>query len=124
MLGHDPFGATLDTAIAGITIDGKRAVARRVERPQDAANCRIVFVSASEDHQLAQILDVLEKTRALTVSDMPDFTRRGGMIQFVDDANRVRFDVNLDSAVTAGLEFSSELLKVAVGVRRSRRSGT
>jgi hypothetical protein len=36
----------------------------------------------------------------------------------------VRFDVNLDSAVTAGLEFSSELLKVAVGVRRSRRSGT
>jgi len=124
VLGRDPFGAALDVAIAGVTIEGKRAIARRVDQPQDAAACRIVFVSTSEDQQLSRVLAVLERTRALTVSDMPDFTRRGGMIQFVDDGNRVRFDVNLGSAETAGLELSSELLKVAVGVRRSRRSGT
>jgi YfiR/HmsC-like len=41
------------------------------------------------------------------------------MIQFVMDANRVRFEVNLTSAERTGLTVSSQLLKVAITVRRS-----
>jgi hypothetical protein len=118
VLGRDPFGAALDTAIAGATIDGRRAVARRIEQSKEASGCRIVFVSASEEGELAQILAALGQSRVVTVSDMPEFARRGGMIQFVSDGNRVRFEVNLASAEDAGLALSSELLKVAVLVRR------
>ncbi len=118
VLGRDPFGAALDTVIAGATIDRRRAVARRIEQSKEAAGCRIVFVSASEEGELAQILAALGQSRVVTVSDMPEFARRGGMIQFVSDGNRVRFEVNLASAEDAGLAFSSELLKVAVLVRR------
>ena len=42
---------------------------------------------------------------------------RGGMIQFVTAANRVRFEINLQSAREAGLMMSSELLRVASAVR-------
>jgi hypothetical protein len=52
----------------------------------------------------------------LTVGDAPDFLERGGMIQFVLVANRVRFEVNLDAAREAGLQLSAELLKVAAKV--------
>jgi YfiR/HmsC-like len=45
------------------------------------------------------------------------------MIGFILDGNRVRFDVNLDSAQGAGLTLSSELLKVATSVRKVSRSG-
>jgi hypothetical protein len=57
------------------------------------------------------------------VSDLPDFTQRGGMLQFVSEGKRVRFEVNLLNAEHAGLTMSSELLKVAVNVRRTVRSG-
>jgi len=41
------------------------------------------------------------------------------MIQFVLEGNRVRFEINLAAAQRARLSLSSELLKVAVAVRRT-----
>ena len=120
VLGHDPFGPLLDKAVAGGTIDGRKVTVRRLAHAKDASGCRIVYVSGSEEAQLAQTLTSLGPSHALTVSDMPEFTRRGGMIQFVADADRVRFEVNTASAEDAGLSFSAELLKVAVVVRRIR----
>ena len=120
MLGRDPFGAALDTTIATGTIDGRRAVARRISQSKDAPGCRIVFVGDSEAAQLAQTISGLNVWRVLTVSDLPEFTKRGGMIQFVSASNRVRFEVNLASAENAGIVLSAELLKVAVLVRRVR----
>ena len=123
VLGRDPFGPTLEAVGAGITIAGQPAVSRRLERAQDATGCRIVFISASEEGALDRVFAALGKSTALTVSDLPQFTRRGGMIQFVTDGNKVRFEVNLTAADDVGLVLSSELLKVALTVRRTPRRG-
>jgi hypothetical protein len=123
VLGKDPFGASLDATIAGEAIDGRSVLAKRLSKPQEALNCRVLFISSSEDVQLKEILSTLEKASVLTVSDMSQFTRRGGMIQFVDDANRVRFEVNLMVAERAGLTLSSQLLKVAISARRNSQPG-
>jgi len=119
VLGQDPFGPTFDATIAGETINGKKVVVNRITKPQDALSCRILFISASEESQLKEILATLDKTSVLTVSDISQFTRRGGMIQFVIDANRVRFEVNVTTAERAGLTLSSQLLKVAINVRKT-----
>ena len=119
VLGHDPFGAALDAALAGQTVGGQKAVAKRISKAEDAPGCRVLFISGSEDGQLKNIIAVLDHMGILTVSDMPQFSQRGGMIQFVPEGNRVRFEVNLKSVQDAGLMLSSELLKVAVTVRRN-----
>ncbi len=123
VLGQDPFGPALNATLADETIAGKSVIAKRIPRPQDAVNCRILFISSSEDSQLKQILAALENTSVLTVSDLPQFSRRGGMVQFILDGNRVRFEVNLTPADHAGLTLSSELLKLATNVRRSTQAG-
>ena len=123
VLGEDPFGASFDATIAGESINGKRVVIKRITKPQDATDCRILFISSSEESRLKEILFTLDKASVLTVSDISQFTRRGGMIQFVTEANRVRFEVNLTNAEHAALTLSSQLLKVAVSVRRSSQAG-
>ena len=123
VLGEDPFGAAFDATIAGETINGKKVMVNRIAKPQEAVSCRILFISASEERQLKEILATLDKTSVLTVSDISQFTRRGGMIQFVIDANRVRFEVNVTTAERAGLTLSSQLLKVAINVRRDSQTG-
>jgi hypothetical protein len=123
VLGDDNFGSTLETIIAGESINGKKVAVTRIAKPQDAVSCRILFISSSEQNQLKEILAALDNTSVLTVSDMPQFTRRGGMIQFVVEANKVRFEVDLTSAERAGLTLSSQLLKVAINVKRSAQSG-
>jgi hypothetical protein len=123
VLGHDPFGSILDTILAGEAIDGKHMVHRRISAVQDAGDCRIVFISSSEESRLKETLAVLGKMSALTVSDISDFSVRGGMIQFVLEQNKVRFEVNLETTGKAGLVLSSELLKVAISVRNSESGG-
>jgi hypothetical protein len=119
VLGQDPFAALLDGALKGEAINGAPMAARRVAAAEDAGNCRVLFVSASKDAQLKEILAALGTSGTLTVSDMAGFTRRGGMIQFVLDGDRVRFEINIAAAKRAGLNLSSQLLKLAVAVRRA-----
>jgi hypothetical protein len=123
VLGQDPFGPALNASLADEAIDGKSVVAKRISAAQDAVSCRVLFISSSEDPRLNQILAALDDTSVLTVSDIPHFTRRGGMVQFILEGNRVRFAVNLTPTEHAGLTLSSELLKLAVTVRSNARPG-
>lgn len=118
VLGQDPFGQTLDAMLAGETISGRTVIAKRVSAPQDSINCQIVFLSAAESSSVVRTIEALNKHEILTVSDMPEFTNRGGMIQFVVEGKKVRFEVNLTAAQRAGLTLSSDLLKVATIVHR------
>lgn len=123
VLGQDPFGPSLDSTLAGETLDGKPLAAKRISTPRDAGECRILFISSTEENHLKEILAALDESSILTVSDMPAFSRRGGMIQFVLEGGKVRFEINLAKAETAKLTLSSELLKVATTVRRNVREG-
>jgi hypothetical protein len=120
VLGRDPFGHVLDDTIKGGSINGLQLVARRVGSVQKATGCNVLFVSSSQDTDLVRDLDALRGAPVLTVSDTPDFVLRGGMVQFVLVGNRVRFKINISNAERAGLTMSSQLLKVAVSVRRDR----
>lgn len=117
VLGQDPFGPALNAALGDDTIAGKKVVVKRISEPANAPGCRVLFISSSEEKKLKQILTVLDGSSILTVSDMPEFTDRGGMMQFIWEGDRVRFEVNLSPAEHAGLTLSSELLKVAVNVK-------
>ena len=68
---------------------------------------------------MSATLAALGTAPVLTVSDIPDFVKRGGMVQFVLDGNHVRFEINIAAAQRAGLTLSSELLKIARAVRRT-----
>lgn len=116
VLGKDPFGAVLDTTIAGESIDGRKITVRRIARVQDAAPCSILFISTSEASRLASILTAAQHLNVLTVSDLPHFVEQGGMIGFVLQEGRIRFDVNRTAAEQSHLVLSSELLKVATKV--------
>ena len=116
VLGDDPFGMSLDRTTAGETINGKKVVDRHLERAQEAQGCSILYISGSESERLTRILGAMKYLPVLTVSDMPGFVERGGMIQFVLQNGRVRFAVNLSPTQQHGLALSSELLKVAVKV--------
>jgi hypothetical protein len=116
IVGQDPFGSVLDAALSGESVDRHPLVARRINAVRDADECRILFISSSE-LVIDSVIASVERMPILTVSDLPGFLKHGGMIEFVFDANRVRFEINLSAARAAGLNLSSELLRVATAVR-------
>lgn len=120
VLGDDPFGRLLDQVAEGGVVKNRPVSVRRIGRPEDAARCDTVFVSASELPRLSRILTVLDRRPVLTVGDSPEFAQRGGMIGFTVDGGRVRFAVNLVAARNAGLMLQSELIRVAATVLQER----
>lgn len=116
VLGKNPFGSVLDDTVRGETIEGRKVIAKTLPALQDAGGCRILFVSLSEEGRVAGILSEAKHLKALTVSDIPHFAEHGGMIEFINQEERIRFEVNAAPLEEAGLTVSSELLKVATKV--------
>jgi hypothetical protein len=117
VLGDDPFGSILDETLAGKTAKGQPIEARRVGSARAGSACQILFVSRSERANLADTLAALGGHPTLTVGDMTDFPRRGGMINLRLDEDRIKLEVNPDNAERAGLKIRSELLRLADVVR-------
>lgn len=113
VLGQDPFGKILDSTVAGENIDGRKITIKRLSSLDDDDKCNILFISSSQENQLRAVLVQAQHLGILTVSDMPHFAERGGVIGFVTQQERIRFEVNRKAAEQSHLVLSSELLKVA-----------
>ncbi|HWF19874.1 MAG TPA: YfiR family protein [Verrucomicrobiae bacterium] len=113
ILGEDPFGGNLDLAIKGKTINGHPLSVIELSSPDEMKNFQIIFVCRKPKRNLVATLAHLNNASVLTVSETDDFLKAGGMIKFVMENARVRFEINDSAATRSGLTISSKLLNVA-----------
>ena len=71
---------------------------------------------AASEKQVLEILRGLSGVSVLTVGDRAGFARKGGIINFVLDNGRVRFEINVKAAERAHLKISARFLTVAKGI--------
>ena len=121
--GTDPFGKLLDNAMQNGTANKRPVQVLRVTDPGRLADCEVVFLPGGNTDRIDQAVKSVAQRPALIVGETPDFLRRGGMIAFVIDGGRVRFDVNLPAAMAHGLTLSARLLQVARTVTGQRPTG-
>jgi hypothetical protein len=120
VLGEDPFGETLDATLKGRTVGNRQVTPRRIGGPAAADSCQIVFVSRSERDHVRAILQALSGDPVLLVGEVDRFAREGGMINFIEVDQKIRFEINEVAAREAGLKISSQLLKLATIVEGGR----
>jgi len=115
LLGDNVFDGYITHLISGREINGHQLQFEKFDSLAQITNCQVLFISASEKNHLPKILDQLRGTSTLTISEKTDdFIGDGGMIYlFLDDENKVRFQINNDAARKAGLTISSKLLSLA-----------
>lgn len=116
VLGNDPFGDVLAETVRDKTINGRKIIVLRTDEVEQVKTGHIVFISRSEEGNLGTILARLERSHALTVSEVDRFVHRGGSINLVTEKDKVRFEINVAPAERAGLRISSKLLNLATFV--------
>jgi hypothetical protein len=114
ILGQNPFHDDLSQMVRSKTVDGRPLEVRQLHSLADAANCHMLFISASERSRLPEIINSLKGTTVLTVGDTDHFTENGGMINLVLKSDKVRFEINKNAATSAGLKISSKLMSLAL----------
>ncbi len=113
VLGHNPFGNSLEQVIRGKLIDGRDLAFRQVDSAEEAGACQILFISSSEGKRFRSLSENLKPAGILTVGEAQGFAANGGVINFKLDGGRVRFEINVDAAEHAQLQISSKLLSLA-----------
>lgn len=117
VLGQNSAGPEFGANIEGKAAQGRRVHFAHVQDASQALTCQILYVPSPDKQQVLQILRALGAARILTVGDWGDFARSGGIINFVLENDRVRFEINVDAAERAGVKLSSKLLGVAGIIR-------
>jgi hypothetical protein len=116
ILGEDPFGNALDDMVKGEAVHGRELIIRRIRRAPESKACQVLFV-ASSGRDAAKIL-AESGPGVLTIGEGDKFLQDGGIIAFVIENRRVRFDIDQRAAMKAMLTLSSRLMMVARNVEQ------
>lgn len=96
---------------------GSRRLVLVTEPGADAAACDVLFVDASAAAAGGPLLTQVAQRPILTIGAVDGFLGRGGMIELVNVDDALRFDVDMGVVRRAGLNVSSQALKLARRVR-------
>ena len=113
--GDNPFGEALDQLHSrsvgqlGLMVDYPLTLGQ-------VTACQLVFISVQSETGEQEVINYLYNLPVLTVSETPNFIRHGGMIGFVLENGKVRFEINPNQANEAGLTISSKLLRLATRI--------
>lgn len=115
-------GDAYDEAILNKMLKEKKPVLKkrkfaltRTTSPAITKRIHILFLPA--DSQLGLLQDAAGGG-VLTVGNTDAFWKAGGIIQFIERAGKVRFRVNLKRAKEEKIKISSQLLRLAVEVKK------
>jgi hypothetical protein len=113
VLGSEAIAAELEQLVAGRTVQDRPVAVRRLKRADALSDVHVLFVGRSEAARLGEVLDAAKGQALLIVTESADALSQGSTINFVQEGNKVRFDVALPQAERASLRISARLLSVA-----------
>jgi hypothetical protein len=111
--GSEAEADVLQRVAAGTRVNGHPIRVHRLaagEAPQDE---RIIYVTQAQAARAPELAAAATERGMLLVTDAGGTGQPGGMVTFVIEDNKVRFDVDVAEAATARLKVSGRLLSVA-----------
>jgi hypothetical protein len=118
-IAADPITSALETITRGKSVSGRAIVIKRIQPNEDTGPCHVLFVGVADKRQLTTVMNKVSHSSVLTVGDLDEFYKKGGIVHFFLENDQVRFEINLGAAESVRLKISSKLLTMARSVRRS-----
>lgn len=143
IVGENPFGKAFeplmdkkikDRPLKLVFIPGMGAYVKKYSDKEKAAeqywqeqgeilrSCHVLFYCKSEKSWLAEHLERVRNEPLMTIGEEEGFLDLKGLICFVKEENKVRFEIHLSQAERQGLKISSQLLKLARRVIQEKES--
>jgi hypothetical protein len=110
-------GDTLIDLVTGESVNGRPLRVRELENVRTLEACHVLFIPAEAQIGRKELLTRAARHPVLTVGDYPAFLDEGGMVGLRLVSGRVRFEINMAAAGGAGIQLSSQLLRLALNVR-------
>lgn len=107
-------------AFAG-TLIGRRPlqVDRTNELNQIRTGCHVLYVGNDQRVRLPTFWEKIQYLYVLSVGERNEFADKGGIINILRTRDRLRFEINIENALSNGLFLDSDLLALARTIKRN-----
>jgi hypothetical protein len=112
IVASDEIAHALGALVAGKTVNGRDVNVLALRPADNAMSCQILFIGRKAGKETKALLDGAREA-VLTVGEEDSFAGQGGILNLLNENNKIRFQVNQEAAARAGLKISSKLLALA-----------
>lgn len=113
IIGGNPFGSFLEEAIKDESVGMHKIIIRHYSDFNLIGDCHILFINYKDKEMIKQTLAAVKDKNILTVNEWQRFVEIGGMVQFINEGNRIKLIINNNAVKSARMQASSKLLSVA-----------
>ncbi|NOQ25288.1 MAG: DUF4154 domain-containing protein [Bacteroidales bacterium] len=113
VIGKTPLAKNLEQIYVIQKINNKEVVIKRISNLYEIENSHILVIAESEKKNLQNILSITKDLPVLTISEAPDFAKKGVLINFYEEDNKLRFEINETAVLQSPLQMSFYLLNSA-----------
>lgn len=121
---QSPTIKTLSEVIQGESLNRHKLIIKAPFNPAELSSCHVLFLEETDITEYQSHLPVLSAGTVLTVSDTRRFVSSGGLIELVQNKNRIQPTINTDQLEKSQLKISSTLLRLAKIYRPPTTGGT
>jgi hypothetical protein len=114
ILGSSPVESTLHEIATARQIHGRRIVVEHFASADAVKPCQMLFITrdiSAEHRQMA--VEKLRHQQVLIVGESQGFALHGAAVNFFIEANKIRFEINVEAAKRHHLKISAKLLALA-----------
>ncbi len=116
VLGDDQMLSPLQYIGSKRTVQGRIIVVKQVNSVAEIDTCDMLFIGSGA----TEVIEMLQLNQSLgpavVITDCQDCLEKGIGINFVNEDDRIRFEINKSALESKNIRISSQLLKLAVKV--------
>ena len=114
VFGSSEMAKILETTAESKKVNGATIIVKQFNTPQEIQDCQILYVAQSESSKIGEIVSNTANRSTLIVTDKPGLAKKGGVINFIEQEGKIKFELNQHDAESRGLKVSSSLASLAV----------
>ncbi len=113
VIGRTPLTNNLEQIYSIQKINNKKVTIKQISNLYEIENSHILVIAESERKNLQNILSLTKNLPVLTISEAPGFAKKGVLINFYEENNKLRFEINETAVLQSPLQISFYLLNSA-----------
>ncbi|HAF30444.1 MAG TPA: hypothetical protein DCG75_15485 [Bacteroidales bacterium] len=111
--GKTPLVDNLEQIYAVQKINNKKVLIKHISNLYEIENSHILVIAETEKKNLQNILSLTKNLPILTISEASGFADKGVLINFYEENNKLRFEINETAVLQSPLQMSFYLLNSA-----------
>jgi len=116
VIGSSDLADALAQVVVGRVVNGRQVIIQKVKPSDSLLDFNVLFIGASSNEQLAEILGHVKGQPVLTVTEAKDGLALGSIINFVIVDGKLRFEISSKTASSSNISISARLLVAAYRV--------